>query len=55
MPDFRWDNGLWVELPFMAVETATEVTDQVTGQVTDPVDRLLLRVGSTTLASAEIQ
>ncbi|HXH38356.1 MAG TPA: ATP-binding protein, partial [Thermoanaerobaculia bacterium] len=30
MPEFRWDNGLWVELPFMAV--ATQETTQETTQ-----------------------
>jgi hypothetical protein len=28
-PVFRWDSGLWTELPFMAAETATDLTGDV--------------------------
>ena len=68
IPEFRWDNGLWMEFPFMEVgevtdavteevagEVTGEVASEVTDPVTDPVDRLLLTVGSATLAPSEIQ
>ena len=47
-PVFRWDNGLWLELPFMAVDQTREVTP--------PVDMLIRLLGlAGALANAEIR
>jgi len=55
-PKFRWDNGLWVELPFVAVEAAPPVTPPVTPPVGPPVDVLVRLLGHAgELSNAEIR